>query len=72
MSDLERNQLVKAVCDKKGVTSMKLVAKTNVDRSLVSTILRKSVKYSIQESKVVSQAKSFNRGRRVHFTSHQG
>ena len=33
MPEKKRNQLIKAICDKKGVTSMELAAELNVDRS---------------------------------------
>ena len=32
MPEKKMNTFVKAICDKKGVTSAKLAAKTNVDR----------------------------------------
>ena len=42
MTEKNRNQLVKAVCSKAGVTSEKLAAQINVDRSLASRILKET------------------------------
>ena len=39
MPEKKRNQLVKTIWDKKGVTSMKLAEKMNADRSLVNRIV---------------------------------
>ena len=42
MPEKKRNQLVKTIWDKKGVTSMKLDGKMNADRSLVDRIVREA------------------------------
>ena len=42
MPEKKRNQLVKTIWDKKGVTSMKLAEKMNADRSFVDRIVREA------------------------------
>ena len=42
MPEKKRNQLVKTIWDKKGVTSMKLAEKMNADRSFVDKIVREA------------------------------
>ena len=42
MTEKKRNQLVKTIWDKKGVTSMKLAEKMKADRSWVDRIVREA------------------------------
>ena len=42
MPDEKSNQLVKTICDKKGVTSMKLAAKMNAERYFAGRVVKEA------------------------------
>ena len=64
MPEKKRNQLVKTIRDKKGVTSMKLAGKMNADRSFVDRIVREAVVKTYTRITPPELGQSWNRGKR--------
>ena len=79
----KRNQLVKTIGDRKGVTSMKVAEKMNADRSLVGRIVREAAfrtykkirrhecRPKLEQRQNLKRECGKNKGRNTHFEPHR-